>query len=211
MLETPESFNYVIQRKNVEDWAISRQLLTKFLELSGNYDSECCVMKDNPNKKGTLGEIAVCKELLKLGFEVFLEVGNHSKVDLVVLDENYVCYKIQIKATYSKNEIIEVYSTKSCLNPKYNSTYEIEQVDVFAVYVINKDIVFYISAKEVLKNSKSSKFKLTPSKNRQQLNVRYVDDYLDFKKALRDLTPHTQTVHTAGDEKVQTTTLIISG
>jgi hypothetical protein len=71
MLETPESFNYAIQRKNVEDWAISRQLLTKFLELSGNYDSECCVMKDNPNKKGTLGEIAVCKELLKLGFEVF--------------------------------------------------------------------------------------------------------------------------------------------
>ena len=30
MLETPESFNYVIQRKNVEDWAISRQLLIKF-------------------------------------------------------------------------------------------------------------------------------------------------------------------------------------
>lgn len=81
------------------------------------------MIKDNPNKKGTLGEIAVCKELLKLGFEVFLEMGNHSKVDLVVLDENNVCYKIQIKATYSKNEVVEVYSTKNCLNPKYNSTY----------------------------------------------------------------------------------------
>jgi len=40
MLETPESFNYAIQRKNVEDWAISRQLLTKFLELSDGYNSE---------------------------------------------------------------------------------------------------------------------------------------------------------------------------
>lgn len=76
---------------------------------------------------------------------------------------------------------------------------------------MDKDIVFYISAKEVLKNGKSSKFRLTPSKNGQQLNVRYVKDYLDFKKALRDLTPHTQTANTAGDEKVQTTTLTISG
>ena len=32
-----------------------------------------------------------------------------------------------------------------------------------------------------------------------------------FKKALRDLTPHTQTANTAGDEKVQTTTPNISG
>jgi hypothetical protein len=166
---------------------------------------------NNPNKKGTLGEIAVYKELLKLGVDVFVELGDDSKVDLVVLDENYVCYKIQIKATYSKNEIVEVYSTKSCLNPKYNSMYRIEQIDVFAIYVIDKDIVFYISAKEILNNAKSSKFRLMPSKNGQQLNVRYVKDYLDFKKALRDLTPHTQTVHTAGDEKVQTTTPNISG
>ncbi|MDD2722808.1 MAG: group I intron-associated PD-(D/E)XK endonuclease [Methylovulum sp.] len=163
-------------------------------------------MLDNPNKKGTLGEIAVCKELLKLGFDVFVEVGSDSKVDWVVLDENYVCYKVQIKATYSNNETVEVYSKKSCLNPKYNSTYQVQQIDAFAVYVIDKDIVFYVSAKEILKNSKRSKFRLMPSKNGQQLNVRYVQDYLDFKKALRDLTPHTQTVETAGDEKVQTTT-----
>jgi hypothetical protein len=36
---------------------------------------------DNPSKKGTLGEIAVCKELLRLGYSVFFELGNHSKVD----------------------------------------------------------------------------------------------------------------------------------
>jgi uncharacterized pyridoxamine 5'-phosphate oxidase family protein len=164
-------------------------------------------MTNNPNKKGTLGEIAVCKELLKLGFEVFIEFGNHSKVDLVVIDENYICYKIQIKATYSKNETAEVYSTKNCLNPKYNSTYQKRQVDVFAVYVIDKDIVFYVSAKEVLKNGKSSKFRFTPSRNGQKINVRYVKDYLDFKKALRDLTLHTQTAIAAGDDKVRTATL----
>ena len=161
---------------------------------------------DNPNKKGTLGEIAVCKELLRLGYSIYVEVGNHSKVDLIVLDENYRTYKIQVKTTSSKNEIVEVYSTKNCLNPRYNSTYTTKQVDIFAVYVIDKDLILYISAKEILKNSKISKFRFSPSKNGQITNVRYAKDYLNFKKALRDCTPHVQTAMAADDETVQTTT-----
>ena len=169
------------------------------------------MLNNNPNKKGTLGEIAVYKELLKLGFDVFIELSNHSKVDLVVLDENYKTYKIQIKTITSKNEIVEVYSVKNCLNPKYNSTYTVQQIDIFAVYVCDKDLVFYISAKELLKNGKSSKFRFSESRNGQKKNVRYVKDYLSFEKALRDYTPHAQTVSAAGDEIVQTTTPIFGG
>ncbi len=165
------------------------------------------MINDNPNKKGTLGEIAVCKELLQLGYEVFVEVGNHSKVDLIVLDENYKTYKIQIKTIKSRDEPVEVYSIKNCLNPKYNSRYSIQQVDVFAVYVIDRDLVFYIASEEILNNSKSSKFRFSESKNRQMKNVRYIKDYLNFEKALRDYTPHTQTLKKTGDEIVQTTTL----
>jgi hypothetical protein len=161
----------------------------------------------NPNKKGTLGEIAVCKELIQLGYEVFVEFGNHSKIDLIVLDENYNPCKVQIKTTESRNDVIEVYSVKNCLNPKYNSTYTTQQVDIFAIYICDKDLVFYVTAKEILTNSKVSKFRLSVSKNGQKNYVRYVKDYLDFKKALRDCTPHTQTGHAVGDETVQTTTL----
>ncbi len=162
---------------------------------------------DNPNKKGTLGEIAVCKELIQLGYEVFVELGNHSKIDLIVLDENYRTGKVQIKTAKSNKDVVEVYSVKNCLNPKYNSTYSTKQVDIFAVYVFDKDLVFYISAKEILKNGKSSKFRLSESKNGQKKNVRYVKDYLNFKKALRDCMPHVQTVLAVDDEPVQTTTL----
>lgn len=166
---------------------------------------------DNPNKKGTLGEIAVCKELVRLGYEVFVELGSHSKIDLIVLDEHYRACKVQIKTTRSKNDLVEVYSVKNCLNPKYNSTYSVEQIDLFAVYVCDIDLVFYVTAKEILKNGKSSKFRLSDSKNGQKKYVRYVKDYLDFKKALRDCTPHTQTDSAVGDETVQTTTLYSSG
>jgi hypothetical protein len=162
---------------------------------------------DNPNKKGTLGEIAVCKELLQLGYNVFVELGGHSKVDLIALDENYKTYKIQVKTVKSRDEVVQVYSIKNCLNPKYNSTYTSKQVDIFAVYIIDTDSVFYVTTKELLTNSKSSKFRLSASKNGQNKNVRYVRDYLDFKKALRDCTPHTQTEIAVGDETVQTTTL----
>lgn len=163
---------------------------------------------NNPNQRGTLGEIAVCKELIKLGYSVFVEFGSHSKVDLIVLDEEFCAYKIQIKATKSKNNIVGVYSIKNCLNPKYNSIYTTKQVDIFAVYVCDLYLVFYVTAKELLKNGKISKFRLSESKNGQKKFVRYVQDYLNFRKALRDCTPHAQTVLAVGDETVQTTTLL---
>ncbi|MDQ6788272.1 MAG: group I intron-associated PD-(D/E)XK endonuclease [Acidobacteriota bacterium] len=156
------------------------------------------MISDNPNIKGTLGEAAVCKDLLRLEFNVFLEFGNHSKVDLIVLDKNFNAIKVQIKAVQSLNDCVSIYSVKNCLNPKYNSTYTVKQVDVFAVYIIDKDLVFYVSAKEILQNGKSSKFRFSSSKNGQKKFVRYVDDYMDFKKALRDYTPHAQTAFGCG-------------
>ena len=167
------------------------------------------MINQNPNKKGTLGEIAVSKELLKLGYDIFVELGNASKIDLIVLDKEFKTHKLQIKSVASKNDIVTVYSLKTCLNPKYNSIYTVKQVNIFAVYVIDKDFVFYITAEELLRNGKCSKFRLSDSKNGQKKLVRYAADYLDFEKALRDYTPHTQTDFSAGDEIVQTTTLAV--
>ena len=163
-------------------------------------------MVENPCQVGTLGETAVCKELVKLGYDVFAGLGSHSKVDLIVLDESYKAFKIQVKAIKSKNECVAVYSVKTCLNPRYNSTYSTTQVDVFAVYVVDRDLVFYLTAKELLKNGKVSKFRLSEARNGQHKNVRYVKDYLSFRKALRDCTPHAQTELAVGEEPVQTTT-----
>lgn len=66
---------------------------------------------------------------------------------------------------------------------------------------------FYINSKELLTNNKSSKFRFSECKNGQQKKVRYIKDYLNFKKALRDYTPRAQTLKKTGDEIVQTTTL----
>ena len=83
---------------------------------------------NNPNKKGALGEIAVCKNLIQQGYDLFFGFGNHSKVDLMALDENYSVYKIQVKAVNSFDDAVSVYSVKTCLNSKYNSNYKKSQL-----------------------------------------------------------------------------------
>lgn len=141
----------------------------------------------NPNKKGSLGEIAVTKELLKLGYEVFLEAGSSSKVDLIFLTKEFKPIKVQIKTTQSKNDVVLVPIKKKCLNPKYNSKYTTQQIDIFAIYVINLDIVIYISAEEALCNNQSVAFRLKETKNKQTKNIRFANDYLDLNGLVAQL------------------------
>ena len=140
-------------------------------------------MLQDPNKKGTLGEISVIKDLCTKGYEVFQAVGDSSRVDLIVLIGDSPA-KIQVKSTYSKNGVVTVYSRKTCLNPDYNYTYSVDDFDVFAVYIIDKDIVCYIPAREVLTNKSMFKLRLEETKNNQKEGIHYVSDYLNFEEAL---------------------------
>ena len=141
----------------------------------------------NPNKKGSLGEIAVTKELLKLGYEVFLEAGSSSKVDLIFLTKDYRPIKMQIKTTESKNDVVLIPIKKKCLNPKYNSKYTTEQIDIFAIYVIDLDKVLYITAHEALRNDQTVAFRISEPKNKQTKNIRFLNDYLHLDGMIAQL------------------------
>ena len=53
--------------------------------------------------KGALGEIAVAKDLLAKGYQVFAELGDNSRVDLIVMGKDYHPIKIQVKGLQSKH------------------------------------------------------------------------------------------------------------
>jgi hypothetical protein len=143
-----------------------------------------CELKD-PNKKGTFGQIAVLKDLTAKGYDVFGEVGKSSKVDFIVLDENYKTFKVQVKTCNLYNGKAILHLIKKCLDSKYNSRYTEEQVDIFALYVIEKDTVIYISAKEALNKSKSTiTFSFGESKNNQKKGINLAEDYYDINKFL---------------------------
>ena len=139
----------------------------------------------DPNQKGTLGEISVIKNLCAKGYGVFQSVSKSSRVDLIVLRDN-LSIKIQVKSTYSKNGVITAYTRKTCLNPVYNYTYSADDFDALAVYVIDRDFVCYISSREIFANKTMVKLRLNEAKNCQKKRVRYVSDYLSFEEALKN-------------------------
>jgi hypothetical protein len=146
------------------------------------------MMLQDPNQKGILGEIAVIKKLCAEGYDVFQSISKSSRVDLIALHKN-IPIKIQVKSTYSKNGLVTLYTRKTCLNPEYNYTYSDGDFDVLAVYIIDEDLVCYISSHEILMNKTMIKLRLKETKNRQKKRVRYASDYLDFEEAIRTHMP----------------------
>lgn len=135
--------------------------------------------------KGCIGEIAVVKDLLQQGLPVFQEVGDLSRVDVITVVNNKPL-TIQVKTTKSTNEIAQLWVRKANPNPKLNYTYSTKDIDLFALYVMDKDMVLYINSKEALKNNKNSlHFRFKSTKNNQSTNVRYAKDYTSLGAALR--------------------------
>lgn len=130
---------------------------------------------------GTLGEIAVAKDLISKGYFVFKELGDCSKVDLIVLVDNKPI-KIQVKAYAEKNGKVEILTTKS--GPNYSFKYSKEMIDVFAIYVHNREIILYISSNELLEKSKSLTIRIDKGTSGQQSKFNMSKDYLSFEKTI---------------------------
>ena len=151
-------------------------------------------------EKGALGEAEIICDLISQGFPAFKEFGDNSKVDLIALINN-VPIKIQVKSYHSgKNGAVGIGPKKS--GPGYRFTYTRGQIDVFAVYVYDRDLILYVSAKKIIESGGLS-IRLDATKNNQQKGVHKASDYISLKEALRDYTPVSLDW---GEDIVQTTT-----
>lgn len=138
------------------------------------------MLSDDPNTKGDIGEVAVKLALLKGGFVVYSAVNKSARADLIVMDSLFELYKVQIKCTSSANGKACLPLRKMCLNAKYNSVYTTNEVDVFALYVEDVDMVCFISSAEALTNRTQVTFRLEVAGNGQSKNVRMASDYARF-------------------------------
>ena len=136
-------------------------------------------------QSGSLGELKVAADLIGHGYAVFTALGDLSKVDLIVLVGNQPV-KLQVKARTSKHGRVDVSKRKS--GPNYQFVYQEGEVDVFAIYVIDKDLCLYVKASELLERSTFS-IRVAAARNGQQKKVHPWQTYTDFKRALRG---HTQ-------------------
>ena len=139
--------------------------------------------------KGNIGESAVTLALNRMGCNVFKELGDLSRVDLIAQFENKF-YTIQVKGITPKNGIIQLELKKS--GPNYKFIYKRSDCDFFAVCNLKNCDVALISTNWLFENHKSGiNLRLEPTKNNQKKGITLFSDYTDLLKILRDYTRDT--------------------
>ncbi len=140
---------------------------------------------------GTIGVLRVAAKLMSEGYSVFAELGDLSRVDLIVLVDHQPI-KIQVKTRNLKDGRIIVDSRKS--GPGYRYRYTKNDIDIFAIYVPKEDIILFVDVAQILQAKSTFAIRVRNSKNNQKKFVHWYQDLLEFKKALRDHTQSTRTV-----------------
>jgi hypothetical protein len=117
--------------------------------------------------KGGLGISAVCRDLISKGIPVFSEIFcDLSDIDIIAEYEGNL-YKIQVKTCSSKNGRAELV-LRSCGPNGYNKTYSAGSIDIFALYIMDKDLILYVDAKLALQRKTIMSFRLENPKNSQK-------------------------------------------
>lgn len=127
-------------------------------------------------KKGNIGQLATAFYLAKLGFSVFTEEGDISKIDLIV-EKNNKLVTFQCKALTSKNGILEVPLRKT--GPNYVVRYNSKMFDFFSVYDLVNDKLYFIPSS--ILESHVNTFRLRLKKTKINYNSRYAEDFVPEK------------------------------
>lgn len=119
--------------------------------------------------KGKIGELAVRKDLVQSGYNIYLPECDSAQVDLIVETANGHMKRVQIKAVsrVNKRTAIEVNTSK------YKNS---GRVDVVAVYYAPKDIIAYVP----YENTHAITLAMATGKNNQRHNRKWFYSYERF-------------------------------
>jgi len=126
--------------------------------------------------KGSIAEMMVAARLMEKGWKVLFPFGENNRYDLVA-EKDGKFSRVQVKYVTPKNGGLEV-GCKSSNNWTVDK-YTTAQIDCIAVYNSDNNDVYFIPSCKL--NSSSIKLRISPTKNRQRLNIRYAKEFLHFK------------------------------
>jgi hypothetical protein len=125
--------------------------------------------------KGNIGQFATGLAFAKLGYSVFTEEGDISKIDLIAEKDGKVI-KVQSKAITPKNNALQLVLKKS--GPNYQFKYKPGVFDYFSVVDLSDGKVYLIPDSVLFSHSSSLILRKSPSKNNQKNKINLADDYL---------------------------------
>tara|TARA_Y100000310_G_scaffold318914_1_gene373540 strand:- start:291 stop:698 length:408 start_codon:yes stop_codon:yes gene_type:complete len=128
---------------------------------------------------GNIGEVSVAKQLMKMGYAVFTELGDLSKIDLIAVKDSQTL-RIQVKYCKEQNGTAVLYLYKS--GPNYRVKYTKDQIDLFALYVPERDIVLFISSEilDEVNNTFTIRIEQPKKKVGNQYGYNWWEDYLEL-------------------------------
>lgn len=125
-------------------------------------------------RKGNIGQFAVGLELTKLGYSVFTEEGDISKIDILAEKDGKIL-RIQAKAITPTDNCIRLHLKKA--GPNYCFSYKPEMFDYFGIYDLEDGKVYLVSSDILLKNKNRLNLRKTKAKNNQTTHVRMACDF----------------------------------
>jgi len=157
----------------------------------------------HPKRKGNIGQLATALCLARLGFSVFTEDGDISKID-VIAERDGTLLKFQCKAVTSNDGKIVV-PLRKC-GPNYRFLYREGVFDFFAVYDLTDERLYLIPDSILRCHCNSFVLRKISSKNNQLKRVNRADEFL-AERILRDYTGNAPPGRAEGDDIVQTATM----
>jgi hypothetical protein len=145
---------------------------------------------DNTNgptrkQRGDLAELMVACDLLRRGCKLAIPYGEDSDYDLVI-ERDGKLERVQVKHAQSDGAVIAVKCcSHSLTNGRVRKTrrYTAATIDWLAVYDRTTDRCYYIPSRELGDGRKELRLRVAPTKNNQQANIRFAEDYLDLHDA----------------------------
>lgn len=131
--------------------------------------------------KGTIGEVAVVKDLYLRGYSISKPIDDLAPFDLLVVDlTTYFIWKVQVKSCEVSNGAVAVPFQKSNWYRRTKTTYTKAQVDIFALYVRDLDQIFYVSSSYLAERNSCLTLRIEPPKRKSVRNIRYAKDFSAF-------------------------------
>lgn len=134
--------------------------------------------------KGGLGVSKVCSYFLERDIPCFVEAFCDLSASDIIIETQQGLKRIQVrsteklqngKASLSLRSITPGTRTQSC------KTSRIENVDIFALYVVELDSIIFIDADEVKSVGTNVSFRFKDSKNNQKKGIRQAEPYFQPK------------------------------
>lgn len=143
-------------------------------------------MKSPTKQLGTTGELAVAKDLISRGFEVFTGLGDYSCIDLIAVMDGS-CTKVQVKSiARSCGDVVSVTAgSRGKRNvPNGKVLYDPRFVDVVACYVADRDAIAYLPLSTLLQNAGGTKcLRFRPAKSGRVKDIAMFNDFSQFPRA----------------------------